>query len=50
MEDTFELRFRLVRTPQNDHLNLSFVKDIHMVGKNMARNDPKTTTPQFRFE
>ena len=28
--------------PQNDHLNFSFVKDGHAVGKEMARNGPET--------
>ena len=27
--------------PQNDRLNLSFVKDVHEVGKKMARNGHK---------
>ena len=27
---------------QNDHLNLSFVKDVHIVGKKMARSGCKT--------
>ena len=28
--------------PQNDRLNFSFVKDIHVDGKKMARNGHKT--------
>ena len=28
-------------SPQNDRLNLSFVKDIHVVGEKMARNGRK---------
>ena len=28
--------------PQNDRLNLSFVKDMNVVGKKMARNGRKT--------
>ena len=28
--------------PQNDRLNFSFVKDIHVVGKKMARKGWKT--------
>ena len=28
--------------PQNDSLNLTFVKDIHVVGKKKARNGRKT--------
>ena len=28
-------------TPQNDRLNLSFVKDTYVVGKKMARNGRK---------
>ena len=27
--------------PQNDHQNLSFVKDVHVVGKKMTRNAGK---------
>ena len=27
--------------PQSEHQNLSFVKDIHVVGKKMTRNDHK---------
>ena len=33
--------------PQNDHLNYSFVKDIHIVGKKMARNGQKTAFYQL---
>ena len=29
--------------PQNERLNLSFVKDIHVVGKKMTRSGFKTT-------
>ena len=32
--------YRLL-VPQNEGLNLSFVKDIHVVGKKMARNGHK---------
>ena len=34
---------------QNDHLNLSFVKDKHLVGKKMARNGLKMTIYQLLF-
>ena len=33
--------------PQNDRLNLSFVKDIHTVGDKMARNGPTPATLFF---
>ena len=34
--------------PQNDRLNLSFVKDFHMVGKKMARNGWKMAIYQMQ--
>ena len=33
--------------PHNDHLNLSFVKDIHVVGKKMTRSGLKTAIYHF---
>ena len=30
------------KAPQNDRLNLSFVKDVHIVGEKMARGGCKT--------
>ena len=41
---TFEpSKFWILSAPQNDsRLNFSFVKDIHVVGKKMARNGGKT--------
>ena len=39
---TFELiKIQTRLAPQNDHLNLRFVKDENTVGKKMARNSPK---------
>ena len=35
--------------PQNDRLNLSFVKDIYVVAKKMARNDQKWPFLKFEF-
>ena len=35
------IEFLTCYTPQNDHLNLIFVKDIHAVCKEMTRNGPK---------
>ena len=35
--------------PQNDHLNLSFVKDKHVDGRKMARYDLKMTIYQLLF-
>ena len=35
----FQLSFKPVQyIPQNDRLNFSFVKDIHVLGKQLARN------------
>ena len=39
--------------PQNDHQNLSFVKDVHVVGKKMTRNAGKIAKLKgcaFHFE
>ena len=35
--------------PQNDRLNLSIMKDFHMVGKNMARNGCKMAIYQMQI-
>ena len=35
------IRIQTGLAPQNEHQNLSFVKDIHVVGKKMTRNDRK---------
>ena len=35
------IRFLTCYTPQNDCLNLIFVKDIHAVFEKMTRNGPK---------
>jgi phosphoribosylaminoimidazole carboxylase (NCAIR synthetase) len=35
------IKIQTCSAPQNDRLNLSFVKDIHVVGKKMARNGRK---------
>ena len=34
--------FQTCLAPQNDHLNLSFVKDIHVVAKEITRSGLKT--------
>ena len=40
---TFEPnKIQICSAPQNDRLNLNFVKDIHVVGEKMARNGRKT--------
>ena len=40
---TFEqIEVQTLSAPQNDRLNLSFVKDGHTYGKKMARNDRTT--------
>ena len=36
------IKIQICQAPQHDCLNLSFVKDEHIVGKNMARNCHKT--------
>ena len=36
------IKFLTCSAPQNDRLNFSFVKDIHVVGEKMARNGRKT--------
>ena len=38
--ETIEVQTHLA--PQNDHLNLSFVKDINVDGRKVARNSCKT--------
>ena len=39
---TFEpIKIQTHLSPQNDHLNLSFVKDKNRAGEKMARNGPK---------
>ena len=35
------IRIQTCLAPQNEHQYLSFVKDIHPVGKKMTRNDGK---------
>ena len=35
--------------PQNDRLNLRFVKDFHIVGTKMARNGPKMAIYQMQI-
>ena len=40
---TFEpIKIQTRSAPQNDSLNFSFVKDIHVVGEKVARNGHKT--------
>ena len=39
--ETIEVQTR--SAPQNDRLNLSFVKDIYVNGRKLARNGQKTT-------
>ena len=40
---TFEpIEVQTCLSPQNDRLNLSFVKDIHVDGRKLARNGRKT--------
>ena len=40
---TFEpIEVQTCSAPQNDRLNLSFVKNIYVVGKKLARNGRKT--------
>ena len=40
---TFEqFKIQTCSAPQNDHMNLSFVKDIKVAGKKTARNSHKT--------
>ena len=49
--DSIEIQTHL--DPQNDHQNLIFVKDIHVVGKEMTRNAGKMAKLigcAFRFE
>ena len=37
------IRIQAHLAPQNEHQNLSFMKDIHVVGKKMTRNDHEIT-------
>ena len=37
------------KAPQNDRLNLSFVKDIYVDGRNFARNGCKTAISQSTY-
>ena len=37
------IKIQTCLAPQNDRLNVSFVKDMHVVGEKMARNGRKTT-------
>ena len=47
---TFEpIKFLTCSRPQNDRLNFSFVKDIHVVGEKMARNGRKTAIYQLQI-
>ena len=39
----------VLKAPKSDHLNLSFVKDIHTVGGKMAKNDRKTAIYQLQI-
>ena len=43
------IKIYICQAPQNDHLNLSFVKDEHIVGKNIARNGHKMAIYQLLF-
>ena len=46
---TFEqFKIQTYSVPQNDHLNLSFVKDIKVAGKKTARNGHKTDFCQWQ--
>ena len=47
---TFEpIKIQTHSVPQNDHLNFNFVKDIHVDGRNLARNSCKTAICQSTF-
>ena len=37
------IKIKTHKAPQNDRLNLSFVKDVHIVGEKMARSGCKTS-------
>ena len=37
------------QAPQNDHLNLSFLKDNHIIGKTITTNGRKMAIYLFRF-
>ena len=43
------LKIQTHSAPQNDHLNFSFPKDIHVDGGNLARNSCKTALCQSTF-
>ena len=46
-----QLRFRSsISTPQNDHLNLGYVKDIYVDGRKLARNGQKSTLELAKSE
>ena len=46
----YHLRVRVIKhAPQNEHLNLSFVKDNHIVGKKMARYGCKMAIYELPF-
>ena len=36
------IKIKTHKAPQNDRLNLSFVKDVHIIGEKMARSGCKT--------
>ena len=47
---TFEpIKVKTCSAPQNDRLNLSFVKYIHVDGENLAWNGCKTTISQSTY-
>ena len=47
---TFEpIKVQMCSAPQNDRLNFSFVKDIHVVGNKMARMGRKTAIYQSQI-
>ena len=41
------IKIQTCSAPQNDRLNLSFVKDIYVDGRELARNGRKTATYYF---
>ena len=47
---TFEpIKIQTHSAPQNDHLNISFVKDVYVVGKKMTKNGRKMTVYQSQI-
>ena len=47
---TFEpIKIKTHSTPQNDRLNLSFLKDVYSVGKKMTKNGRKMTVYQSQI-